>query len=202
MIGTKFAKPLELDTLTRTVMRTVTREVEEREAVLDEDGTIIDYKPVTKTVTEEVTEQEPYDNPAPNTFTKYRKAAQWCNENGARIVECAPDKGYPAGYYEVQALPEPTVEELAAQALEQAKAERAEAVAALTVEVDGMVFDGDEKAQERMARAVSMADSLDEETEWVLHDNTVAIVTAAQLRRACRAAGKKQTALWVKPYEA
>jgi hypothetical protein len=80
------------------------------------------------------------------------------------------------------------------------KAERAEAVAAITVEVDGMIFDGDEKAQERMARAVNMADSLDEETEWVLHDSTVAIVTAAQLRRACRAAGKTQTELWVKPY--
>lgn len=93
-------------------------------------------------------------------------------------------------------------ENVAARALMAAKAERAEAVAALTVEVDGMTFDGDEKAQERMARAVSMADSLDEETEWVLHDSTVAIVTAAQLRRACRAAGKAQTALWVKPYEA
>ena len=98
--------------------------------------------------------------------------------------------------------PEPTEEELAAQALEHAKAERAAAVASITVEVDGMVFDGDEKAQERMARAVSMADSLDEETEWVLADSTVAIVTAAQLRRACRAAGKAQTALWVKPYQA
>lgn len=95
----------------------------------------------------------------------------------------------------------PTPEELAAQALEQAKEIRARAVAALTVEVDGMVFDGDEKAQERMARAVSMADSLDEETEWVLNDSSVAIVTAAQLRRACRAAGKAQTALWVVPYQ-
>ena len=89
---------------------------------------------------------------------------------------------------------------LEAEALTQAKAERAAAVAALTVEVDGMVFDGDEKAQERMSRAVNMADSLDEETEWVLADNTVAVVTADQLRRACRAAGKAQTTLWVKPY--
>jgi hypothetical protein len=92
-------------------------------------------------------------------------------------------------------------EVLEAEALAQAKAERAVAVAALTVEVDDMVFDGDEKAQERMARAVGMADSLEEETEWVLHDNTVAIVTAAQLRQACRKAGKGQTALWVKPYQ-
>lgn len=89
----------------------------------------------------------------------------------------------------------------ASEALSRAKAERAAAVAALTVEVDGMVFDGDEKAQERMARAVTMADSPDEFTEWVLADNTVAVVTADQLRRACRAAGKAQTALWVVPYQ-
>ena len=90
--------------------------------------------------------------------------------------------------------------ELAARVLAKAKAERAEAVASLTVEVDGMVFDGDEKAQERMARAVLMADSPEEQTEWVLANSTVAIVTAAQLRRACKLAGKAQTTLWTKPY--
>jgi len=89
---------------------------------------------------------------------------------------------------------------LAAEALARAEAERADAVAALTVEVDGLLFDGDEAAQERMARAVLMADSLDESMEWVLADNSVAVVTAGQLRRACRAAGKAQAALWVKPY--
>ena len=53
-----------------------------------------------------------YDNPAPNTYARYREAAQWCNENDAIIVECAPDKEYPQGYYEVQAIPEPSIEEL------------------------------------------------------------------------------------------
>lgn len=96
---------------------------------------------------------------------------------------------------------EPTAEELAAQALAEAKAERARAVAAITVEVDGMVFDGDEPAQERMARAVLMAGSPEETTEWVLHDHSVAEVSADQLRRACRAAGQAQTALWIAPYE-
>lgn len=96
--------------------------------------------------------------------------------------------------------PEKPQDVLEAEALEQAKDERARAVAALAVEVDGMVFDGDEKAQERMARAVTLADSPDEQTEWVLHDNVVAIVTADQLRRACKLAGKAQTALWVVPY--
>lgn len=96
-----------------------------------------------------------------------------------------------------EADPVPSAEEL----LEQAKAERAAAVAALTVEVDGMVFDGDEKAQERMARAVLLAESPEETIEWVLADHSVAEVCAEQLRRACRAAGKAQGALWVMPYK-
>ena len=112
MIGTKFAKPLEPDTLTRTVMREVTREVTEQVPVYDENGMVIEYKPVTKTVIEEVPEQETYDNPAPNTYTRYREAAQWCNANGAVIVDCEPAKEYPNGYYEVQAIPAPTIEEL------------------------------------------------------------------------------------------
>lgn len=128
------------------------------------------------------------------------EVAVWCNKHDAYLAEIDPAGGMRR--FQIVAVPGPTEEELAAQALAQAKAERAAAVAAITVTVDGMVFDGDEKSQERMSRAVNMADSMDEETEWVLHDNTVAIVTAAQLRRACRAAGKAQTALWTKPYEA
>ena len=124
------------------------------------------------------------------------EAAVWCDEIGASMVEMPGEGG--VRRFQIQALPEPTQEEL----LEQAKAERAAAVAALTVEVDGMVFDGDEKAQERMARAVLMAESPEETIEWVLADNTVAVVTADQLRRACRAAGKAMGALWTKPYEA
>lgn len=126
------------------------------------------------------------------------EAAQWCNNNRAYITELDPVDG--VRRFQIVGIPEPTAEELAEQALAQAKAERAIAVEAITVEVDGMVFDGDEKAQERMARAVTLADSPEETTEWVLHDNTVAIVTAEQLRKACKLAGKAQTALWTKPY--
>lgn len=98
-----------------------------------------------------------------------------------------------------------TPEEKEAALLAVAKAERARAVAAITVEVDGMVFDGDEKAQERMARTVTAATatgaSMDDTTTWVLRDNTVAQVTVRQLATALRMAGEAQTALWVVPYE-
>ena len=97
--------------------------------------------------------------------------------------------------------PAKPAEVLEAERLAHAKAERAEAVDALTVEVDGLTFDANEKAQERMARAVLMAESPEEQTEWVMHDDSVALVTAEQLRRACRAAGRAQGALWVRPYK-
>ena len=88
----------------------------------------------------------------------------------------------------------------------EAKTDRAEAVARITVEVDGMVFDGDETAQDRMARAITMfqASNLPDDytTAWVLADNTVAQVTVNQLAQALLLAGQKQTELWTKPYEA
>ena len=111
------------------------------------------------------------------------------------------DQGYDGQWYVAGYAPVKPQELVEAEALEHAKDERAAAVATITVEVDGMIFDGDEVAQERMSRAVTLADSPEETTLWVLHDNTVAIVTADQLRRACKAAGQKQTELWTVPYE-
>ena len=91
-------------------------------------------------------------------------------------------------------------------AMTEAKTERTDAVSKITVEVDGMVFDGDETAQDRMARAITMFTSSglppDTTTEWVLADNTVAQVTVNQLAQALLLAGQKQTELWTKPYEA
>lgn len=128
------------------------------------------------------------------------EAAEWCNTSGsAYIKEVEVVSG--VRRFQIQAVPAPTPEELAEAELAQAKAERAAAVAALTVDVGGMTFDGDEKAQERMARAVLMAESPEESMEWVLADSSVAIVTADQLRRACRAAGKAMGALWIVPYQ-
>lgn len=79
------------------------------------------------------------------------------------------------------------------------KSQRAEAVSQITVTIDGgMVFDGDERSQERMARAIT-ALAADETTLWVLADNTAVTVTREQLRAALRAAGQTQTELWVMP---
>lgn len=101
--------------------------------------------------------------------------------------------------------PAKTDEEVAAEELAQAKAERAAAVSKITVTVNGMVFDGDETSQERMARTITAAVATGEDmsatTTWVLADNTVAQVSMQQLAQALRAAGEAQTELWTMPYE-
>ena len=129
--------------------------------------------------------------------------AQWCNENNAYITEIEPLDGHRR--FQVVAVSEPTAEELAEQELQQKKADRAEAVSKITVTVDGMEFDGDEKAQERMSRTVSIATAngmpMTTETTWVLADNTIAQVTLQQLAKACLLAGQKQTELWTVPYQ-
>ena len=128
----------------------------------------------------------------------YAETAVWCDGNNATIE----DKG---DWYEVVAIPAPTPEEQQQALMEKKKALRAEAVSKITVEVDGMEFDGDETAQNRMARAITMfnANNLpaDTVTPWVLADNTVAEVTVAQLSQALLLAGKEQTALWTVPYQ-
>jgi len=85
-------------------------------------------------------------------------------------------------------------------AREDFKTARAEAVAQIVVEVDGLLFDGDETSQTRMARAaVAMTD--EETIQWVLADNTVTQCTKAELIEALRLAGEEQTRVWVMPEE-
>lgn len=124
--------------------------------------------------------------------------ADWCPKNGAFVKEIDPVGD--VRRFQIIAIPKPTVEELQAQALAQAKAERAMAVEALTVEVNGKVFDADETSQARMSVAASSM--TDYETNvWVLHDNTIVQVTKAELLEACRLARIAQSAIWTKPYE-
>ena len=134
----------------------------------------------------------------PIDASDYRETAIWCDGNNATIE----DRG---DWYEVVAIPAPTPEEQQQALMEQKKALRAEAVSKITVTVDGMVFDGDEKAQDRMARAITMFQAnnlpVDYQTDWVLADNTIAKVTVTQLSQALLLAGQAQTALWTVPYQ-
>lgn len=135
------------------------------------------------------------------------EAAGWCMTRGdCYVTEIEPlEDG--TRRFQIVAVPEPTEEEKTASELAQAKAERAEAVSKIIVEVDGMKFDGDETAQGRMGRTIAAAIALGVDIEtytqtWVLADNTVAQVTIKQLAQALKLAGEAQTALWTIPYEA
>lgn len=102
------------------------------------------------------------------------------------------------------ALTPKEIEELAvAAAIRAAKSEVEEAaeraaVAAIKVTVSGKVFDGDEVAQGRMARAVAAAESAAISTyQWKLADNSVAAVSLDELKQALALAFQAQSELWV-----
>ena len=59
-------------------------------------------------------------------------------------------------------------------------------------------FDGNEVAQDRMARAINIANITgDTETQWKLADNTIVTVTLDELKEALNLAGKKMSEIWL-----
>lgn len=76
------------------------------------------------------------------------------------------------------------------------KVERQARVDALVVEVDGLVFDGNEISTRRMADVIAAADDLADATEWTLADNRVVVVTVRQLKQALRLSTASRTAIW------
>ena len=84
--------------------------------------------------------------------------------------------------------------------VKEAKESRAEEVDRITVTTSlGNVFDGDEKSQDRMSRAITTL-LPSETTTWVLSNNTPQEVTREELQEALRLAGAEQTRIWVRPY--
>ena len=80
--------------------------------------------------------------------------------------------------------------------LQRERAARQARIDPLTVEAENMVFQGDEVSQGRMLRrADTMSDT--ETVDWVLADNTIAQVTATQLRAAAREAVDEMGRIWV-----
>ena len=141
-------------------------------------------------------------------FEQTQEATDWVNayQNGFYLKDYERDENGNMQLI-VRQLPQPTQEELEAQALAQAKYERAEAVKTITVEVDGLIFDGDEDSQTRMARTITASQALglpdDSTISWDMADtnaNKVEQVTIAQLSKALYLAGCKQSELWGKPY--
>jgi hypothetical protein len=96
--------------------------------------------------------------------------------------------------------PDPAPSLDAADTLALKKAAREQAVAAISVTTAaGHTFDGDEVSQGRMARAILglQAQGIGATTAWVLSNNSVLQVNAAELVEALTLAGLRQTQLWI-----
>lgn len=79
-----------------------------------------------------------------------------------------------------------------------AKKQRDAVVAAIKVTVNGNVFDGDEVAQGRMARAVAAAEiSGVGSYQWKLANDSFSEVTIEELKQALELAFRTQSELWV-----
>ncbi len=62
----------------------------------------------------------------------------------------------------------------------------------------GKVFDGDEKSQERILRAINIATITgDTTTQWKMADNTIVEVTLEELKEALALAGKEMSRIWL-----
>lgn len=104
----------------------------------------------------------------------YFNTAQWCNNNGAYIE----DEG---DYYEVIEIPEPPLEELKSEKLQELKNTRDKAEIE-PIEYNGHMFDYDEKARDRINAAIIALDLAGGSLSWTTADQTEAIVTANDLR--------------------
>lgn len=106
----------------------------------------------------------------------------------------------PKGSVEISEQEAVPAKDVKAETVVQKKRERAEAVEQITVTSSvGNVFNGDERSQDRMARAVVAMGALDT-LPWVLANNSVVMVTQAELREVLKLAGAAMAAEWVKPY--
>lgn len=62
----------------------------------------------------------------------------------------------------------------------------------------GKTFDGDEKSQDRMVRAIQIAGIIGQtETTWRLADNTDVVVVLDELKEALALAGQEMSRIWL-----
>ena len=100
-------------------------------------------------------------------------AAVWCNRNGAYIE--AVDGGY-----QIVGIPEPTLDEVKAAKIVSLKADR-DHLEVEDIEVDGHLYDYDEKARERINNAIIALQASGTSILWTLANNDSVLVTAQDL---------------------
>ena len=124
-----------------------------------------------------------------NDMSNYTECAIWCNQNKATIA----DKG---DYYEVVALPLPTLEEIKQHKILELKSTR-DTEEVKPISYQGYRFDYDDKARDRINAAI-IALSLqgeDASIDWTTADNQDVKVTANDLRMVIAAVAVRSNKL-------
>lgn len=122
----------------------------------------------------------------------YTSAAEWCNETQQATID---DMGE---YYEVVALPQPTLDEIKQQKIDYLKQRRdTDEVADIMVN-DGHVFDYDDKARERINAAIIALELTQGTITWTLADNTDTDVTAQDLKYVIAMVAQRSNSLHIK----
>lgn len=120
----------------------------------------------------------------------YFNTAVWCNESGAAYIE---DKG---DFFEVVAIPAPSLEEVKAEKIAALKAER-DRLEVEEITVDGFTYDYDDKARERINNAIIALQASGGSIYWTMADNQSKKVTAADLIAVVSAVAARSNALHI-----
>ena len=121
----------------------------------------------------------------------YNVAVDWCNSTQQGYIE---DKG---DYYEVVAIPEPTLDEVKANKIAELKGIR-DAKEVEDIQVNGYLYDYDDKARERINAAIIALDLTGGTITWTLADNTDTEVSANTLRYVIAMVAQRSNELHVK----
>ncbi|MBQ6713152.1 MAG: DUF4376 domain-containing protein [Selenomonadales bacterium] len=117
------------------------------------------------------------------------EAAAWCNQNRAymEVIE---------GGYRIVGIPKPTLDEVKTAKIASLKADR-DRLEVEDIEVDGHLYDYDEKARERINNAIIALQASNGSILWTLADNNSVLVTAQDLIAVVSAVAVRSNALHV-----
>lgn len=119
----------------------------------------------------------------------YFDGAIWCNENGAMIE----DKG---DFFEIVALPAPTLEVVKEKKIADLKTER-DTLEVDNITVNGHTFDYDEKARERINNAIIALQATGAAINWTTANHQSVSVTASDLVAVVARVAERSNALHI-----
>ncbi len=122
---------------------------------------------------------------------EYSAAAEWCNETQQATIE---DKGE---YYEVVEITPPDLEAVKQMKIDELRNFR-DIEEVEDIEVNGHLYDYDEKARERINAAIIALDVTQGTIMWTLADNTDVEVSANDLRHVIAMVAQRSNILHVK----